>query len=262
MDIDPGSRDDQSGRRHVGVATPGGMKLTSHWQGKWPPDGGRVGRPTGRSTSPVTTVTPKARPRMRWTGNALPWDELDRLTLLTLTYPADWHRWCPDGTTFNRRLRAFRERWCRRWGVPPGARVLEFQPRALRPAQERFASHSHLYVDLPEDPELCHDGNTGGEVWDWARQAWWEIVTSDGSDHRSRSVHARPCFDGTYESRSTTTKRVGDGFWRESDELSQKAAPDGFDGVMRRGVWGMAPVEGLQEVDEDEFVKVRRMLRR
>ena len=65
-----------SPRRHVVVSTPGGMKLRSHWQGKAAPDGGRVGRSTGRSGSPVTTFTPKARRQMRWVWNALPWEQL------------------------------------------------------------------------------------------------------------------------------------------------------------------------------------------
>ncbi len=46
---------------------------------------------------------------MRWTWNALPWAEIERPMMITLTYPADWRTWCPDGATLKRHLRAFRE---------------------------------------------------------------------------------------------------------------------------------------------------------
>lgn len=100
-------------RRQVVVVTPGGMKIRSECHGPAPLDGGRVGRPTGRTGSPVTEFTAKARREMRWTWNALPWDDLDRLTIITLTYPADWRTYCPEGATLKRHLRAFRERWWR-----------------------------------------------------------------------------------------------------------------------------------------------------
>lgn len=261
MDVASGQHGSVGLRRHAVVATPGGMRIRSHWQGQAPPDGGRVGCPTGRSGSPVTGFTAKARRQMRWVWNALPWDDLDRLTLITLTYPADWRGCCPDGTALKGQFRAFRERWRRNWEAPRGAWVLEFQPRAYRPAHQQYAPHFHLYVELPEDAKLWHDGNSGGEVWDWARQAWWEIVKSGDVSHRYRGVHVRPCFYGPYADR-TDVKRVGDYFWRESGKLGQKVAPGGFEGVKRWDVWGMKPVETHQEVSEAEFVKLRRVLRR
>ena len=258
MDGEPGRRGGDSLRRHVVVATPGGMKLRSHWQGQAAPDGGRVGRSTGRSGSPVTTFTPKARRQMRWVWNALAWEQLDRLTLITLTYPAEWRTWCPDGGRLKHHLRAFRERWRRKWGAPRGVWVLEFQPREQRLAREQFAPHFHLYVELPEEAELWHDGNTGGEIWEWARRAWWEIVSSGDTSHRYRGVHVRPCFYGSFEDRSDV-KRVGDYFWRESGKLQQKIAPEGFEGVKRWDVWGTTPIEVQEEVGHAEFVKLRRV---
>ena len=85
-------------RRYAVVRSLGGVRLRSHSEGSAPvADGGRVGRVMGRAGSPVTALTPKARRQMRWVWNALPWDELDRLAMLTLTYPADWRRCAPDG---------------------------------------------------------------------------------------------------------------------------------------------------------------------
>ncbi|MGH9205974.1 MAG: hypothetical protein ACRD1G_05385, partial [Acidimicrobiales bacterium] len=70
--------------------------------------------------SPVTAFSAKARRQMRWVWNALEWDRLDRLTLITLTYPAEWRTWCPDGPILKKHFRAFRERWRRKWGAPRG----------------------------------------------------------------------------------------------------------------------------------------------
>ncbi|MGH9028177.1 MAG: rolling circle replication-associated protein [Acidimicrobiales bacterium] len=194
--------------------------------------------------------------------NAVPWDELDRLTMITLTYPSEWRAWCPDGPMLKRHLRAFRERWRRKWGAPRGVWVLEFQPRAHRPVHQQFAPHFHLYVELPEAAELWDDASNGGTIWDWARQAWWEILKSGDANHRRRGVHLRPCFYGRYGDGRENAKRVGDYLWRESGKLEQKAPPEGFEGVKWWDVWGMEPVEVESRVDVTEFVKMRRVLRR
>ena len=225
-------------------------------------DGGRLGRAGGRAGSPVTAFTPKARRQMRWVWNALPWDELRRLALLTLTYPANWRAWCPNGTVLRRHLRAFRERWRRKWGAPRGTWVLEFQPREERPVEERDAPHFHLYVDLPEAAVLEKDVTDGRDVWDWARQAWWEIVRSGERAHRFWGVHVRQCFYGGHGEAPANAKRVGDYLWRESGKLAQKSAPEGFEGVKWWDVWGMEPVEMEREIGRAEFVKMRRVMRR
>ncbi len=225
-------------------------------------DGGRAGRAGGRAGSPVTAFTAKARRQMRWVWNALPWDELDRLAMLTLTYPADWRRWCPDGAVLRRHLRAFRERWRRKWGAPRGTWTLEFQPREKRPVEQRDAPHFHLYVGLPEVAVLEEDVTDGRLVWDWARKAWWEIVGSRERAHRFWGVHLRLCFYGRYGKGRTNAKRVGDYLWRESGKLAQKAAPEGFGGVKWWDVWGMTPVEKKEEVGRTEFVQMRRVMRR
>jgi hypothetical protein len=141
--------------------------------------------------------------------------------------------------------------------------VLEFQPRAHRPVEQRFAPHFQVYIELPEEAELWHDGNNGGEIWDWAQQAWWEIVESDDPNHRRRGVHLGPCFySPEEETQRANAKRVGDYFWRESGKLGQKQSPEGFEGVKWWDVWGMVPVEVQQELLEADFVKIHRVLRR
>jgi len=249
-------------RRHSVVSSPGGVKLKSHWEGQGRIDGGRVGRVTGRSGSPVRVFTPKARRQMRWVWNALPWDELDRLVMLTLTYPGKWRRSCPDALALKRHLRAFRERWRRKWGAARGTWVLEFQPRKTRAVDEQYAPHVHLYVGLPEQAVLERDASDGRLVWEWARQTWWEIVGSGNGAHRYWGVHVRPCFYGRYGGGRQNAKRVGDYLWRESGKLEQKAVPEGFEGMKWWDVWGMAVVERGEEVGRSEFVKMRRVMRR
>jgi len=199
---------------------------------------------------------------MRWVWNALSWEELERLTMLTLTYPADWRGSCPDATTLKRHLRAFRERWRRKWGAPRGTWALEFQPRKTRPLEQQYAPHFHLYVGLPGAAVIEDDKTDGRPVWEWARQAWWEVVGSSDQAHRYWGVHVRPCFYGPYGSGRANAKRVGDYLWRESGKLAQKVAPDGFVGCKWWDVWGMNPVEHEQEIGSAEFLQMRRPLRR
>lgn len=204
----------------------------------------------------------KSRRQMRWVWNALPWEELDRLTMLTLTYPAEWRAWCPDAVTLKRHLRAFRERWRRKWGAPRGTWALEFQPRENRPPEQQYAPHFHLYVGLPDGAVVEEDNTDRRPVWEWARQAWWEIVGSGDAAHRYWGVHVRPCFYGRSGGGRENAKRVGDYFWRESGKLAQKEVPEGFTGCKWWDVWGMTPVEHEQEIGSAEFVQMRRPLRR
>lgn len=246
------------------VVTPGGVRLRSEWHGDGPSggDGGRAGRTTGRSGSPIRSFSAKARRDMRWTWNALPWHEIPRLCMITLTLPGDWRQWCPDGETFKRQLRAFRMRWHRKWGQPRGTWVREHQPRPSRPVWEQLAPHTHLCVGLPEGAVLEADPTDGRLVWDWARQAWWEIVRSGERGHRYWGVHVRPCFYGRFGDGQTNSKRVGDYLWRESGKLAQKEAPEEFAGVKWWDVWGLMPVEHEREIGSAEFVQMRRPLRR
>ena len=247
------------------VVTPGGMKLQRRWVDDTLPGphefrgGAARGAPgVGRLGRPVTGFSAKARRQMRWVWNALPWDEVPRLTMLTLTYPGDWRAVCPDGETLKRQLRAFRHRWTRRWSGPVGTWALEFQPRPMRPEPQRHAPHFHLFVGLPEEAVEERDKSDGRLMWDWARQAWWEVVGSGDIAHRWWGVHYRPCFYGRYGGGRENGKRVGDYLWRESGKLAQKEAPDGFDGVKWWAVWGMRPREAEQQISRDEFVAMRR----
>ena len=85
----------------------------------------------------------RSRMNMRRLFLSLPWELCGpRPALISLTYPAHWVRWVPDGRTWERHRKSFERRWVRRWGEPlVGVWVKEFQGTG-RP-------HLHLYVGLP-----------------------------------------------------------------------------------------------------------------
>jgi hypothetical protein len=251
------------------VASPGGVKLGRRWVQDTGIDGhefrsggtNRGTRNVGRLGRPVTGFTPKARRQMRWVWNALPWDEVANLAMVTLTYPGDWRAVCGDGDMLKRHLRAFRERWRRKWGGARGTWALEFQPRRSRPERQQHAPHYHLYVGLPEGALVERDSTDHRLVWDWARRSWHEVVGTGNYAHRYWGVHLRPCFYGRYGGGRENGKRVGDYLWRESGKLAQKEAPEGFEGVKWWDVWGLKPIEHEREITEEEFVKMRRPAR-
>lgn len=248
------------------VVSPGSYRLQRRWvrgsvssMGERMSGGSNRGTPgVGRTDRPVTEFSAKARRQMRQVWNALPWDEVPNLAMVTLTYPGDWRPWCPDGRKLKDQLRAFRERWRRKWGGAVGTWTLEFQPRPSRPEHERLAPHFHLYVGIPDGAVIEADATDGRLVWDWARKAWWEIVGSGNPAHRYWGVHVRPCFYGRFGGGRQNGKKVGDYLWRESGKLAQKEAPEGFEGVKWWDVWGMKPREVEAQISEAAFVEMRR----
>src|SRR4051812_13633104 len=61
--------------------------------------------------------------------------------------------------------------------------------------------------------------------------------------------------------RARDGKRVGDYLWRESGKLAQKEAPEGFEGVKWWDVWGMKKIEHERQVEQGEFIAIRRPAR-
>jgi hypothetical protein len=156
-----------------------------------------AGAGKGRGDSGLST---RSRMNMRRLFLSLPWELCaPRPALISLTYPADWVRWVPNGRTWERHRKSFERRWVRRWSEPlVGVWVKEFQG-TRRP-------HLHLYVGLPtamttedftglrERTLLRHrlerqygtyegrkrtppiGGEHGGEFGLWLRQAWSDVV--------------------------------------------------------------------------------------
>ena len=218
----------------------------------------------------------RSRMNMRRLFLSLPWELCGpRPALISLTYPADWVRWVPDGRTWERHRKSFERRWVRRWGEPlVGVWVKEFQGTG-RP-------HLHLYVGLPtamsaedfaglrERTLLRHrlerihgtyegrkrvppiGGDHGGEFGLWLRQAWSEVVGTKpyepgstlsrferGGAHHARGADVAVMFWSDEAEQAADRTKVADYLAREAGKWRQKMPPAGFVGVGRfYGSWG------------------------
>jgi hypothetical protein len=242
------------------IVSPGGVKLKrqairSDQDGaqvvKASVVGGGGDKPRAAKRGRITEFTAKSRQEMRWTFNALPWETVPgRLAMVTLTYPVEFPR---SGETIKSHFAAFQNRWRRRYGRGPvGAWALEFQ--------ERGAPHFHFYVGLPDESEVVWDPVVGQWVWEWALEAWFEIVGSGESDHRAWGVNVQLSAS---EEKRVNGLRVGEYFWRESGKWIQKQVPEGFEDV--GAFWrysGMKKVEYATSIRRDEYVRIRRPLLR
>lgn len=275
------------------------VRLSRHWEpeeGRLVPGGGggsNAGR-AGPSTAGRTQerFSQRSRRTMRWQFSGLPWELLGpRPALVTLTYPGDWRRWCPDARAFVRHRKALRERWVRKWGQPVGVWIVEFQPRLHRPEYMRDAPHVHAYVGLPlgmdaEEYEVLqrrtqarrvavrergkYDAHGGagpivGGFSSWLRDSWWEIVGSEERSHRLRGVDVSVAFWSQRAAETADRMRTGDYFWRESGKYAQKAAPDGFGGLAWYGRWGkevgfLPSSTRLDDVPDAVYYGFRRMV--
>jgi len=127
------------------VIAPGVLQLdghdleTSYWADARAINSRHPGRDIKRGE--VTAWTRKSRARMTVKLASLDWSYLESGTglpaMITLTYPADWLPFAPDGPAVKRHLKALLLRWERAWGDPlTGAWKLEFQRRG--------APHVHI----------------------------------------------------------------------------------------------------------------------
>jgi hypothetical protein len=202
----------------------------------------------------------------------LRWEALPRPLLFTLTYPADWGRWCPDGRALERHREAFTKRWRRQWGEPMvGLWSKEFQ-KVGRP-------HVHLYLGLPEAVSALEyeglrertllgkrlesslgkyegrrnvpaiGGKFGGDFGYWCRVAWTEVVTG-GEDryHAVRGVDARVFFFSDKAEEEADRLKVAEYLATEVGKRYQKQPPDGFGGVGR--YWGILGEDRLRQRPE------------
>lgn len=114
----------------------------------------------------VQGFSPAARKRMLEMLNKL---QFQRITFVTLTYPAVWN---PDGHEYKKHLRRFRARIERKFGKVRVLWRLEFQ--------QRGAPHYHLlFFDAPWIEK------------EWLSNAWWGSVGSKDKDHLQYGTNIR-----------------------------------------------------------------------
>lgn len=185
------------------------------------------------------------------------------LVHVTLTYPAAERPM--DGRVSAGHLRAFRDRWRRRFGADPvGLWKREFQANG--------SVHYHLWLIRPGSPSVDLDslpagvatrhgpgGATSLAVSDrdlraWVAEAWAGVVKAKSQAHRKAGTKVAPWegSPGAYIAAYTVSK---------SAKEYQHKLPAGFVHPGRWwGLWGIAPRWEEVEITREEFFAIRRRM--
>jgi hypothetical protein len=183
----------------------------------------------------------RSRRRLAKSCAAIPWGATP-FYFVTLTYPAEWST---DGKRIKADLNQFRTEWSRRFGLPLAVWKLEFQRRG--------APHFHLAIAQP-------DGVSMEVLRYWVGHTWNRIAGDGDVDHLRVALHPKTVEvmvkpPSAYFSSHGEHGRDSKGY--------QNEVPDGFEDVGRFwGFWNLAPDWNEYELSLDEFVAVRRMMRR
>jgi hypothetical protein len=196
------------------------------------------------------------------------------LAMVTLTYPGDWLAVAPDGKSAKRHLALFRQRWFRALGWRlDGAWKLEFQrARGWRSDDCRDyglstgeqAPHFHLLVPVP--------ALVGGVDFNaWLSAIWADVVGAVG-DERARHEGAGTNVDFGRTARMSDPKRCAIYFLKHGsksldDKEYQHVVPSAWaepgKGPGRFwGFWGMKLATVVVDLDLEDWVTARRVLRR
>lgn len=205
--------------------------------------GGSLEQIGGGRRKAVQGFSKAARRRLFQTVAAIPWDRYGRTFLTTLTYPGkEAPDFVPtDGRKAKAQLRAFKERWRRKWGPIKAVWKLEFQ--------RRKAVHWMLLVVAP-------DGVEPKALEAWCRQVWWEIVGSGSKDHLT---HGASVIDWEGDPSHYFAKYA---VKAESKEY-QHEVPEWYTRVGRFwGLWGIAPEWEEATLTPGQFVALRRLVLR
>jgi len=216
---------------------------------------GLVAHPSRRGC--VSEWSRKSRARMVRRLSTLDWsglrcDRLRRPAMVTLTYPGDWLRWCPDAATVKRHLRSFRSALERKLGPCPGVWKLEFQLRG--------APHVHLLLSVPR----------GSVFRDWCRSTWARIVRATGQDRAYHEL-AGVSVDFREGERYSDPQRIAVYFSKHGAASGSKeyqhrppeAWLDGDGAGTGRwwGYWRLRPLEVEAIVPREAAVEAARVLR-
>jgi hypothetical protein len=179
----------------------------------------------------------ESRRRLAKSCAAIPWGTA-KFYFVTLTYPGEWSS---DGRQVKRHLDNLRRSWTDRYGLPLAVWKMEFQRRG--------APHFHLAIAAP-------DGVPMEVVRRWLAGTWFRIVASGDERHlvagTQLDVMQKP--PTAYFSSHGQHGRDKKGY--------QNEIPDGYEDAGRFwGFWNLAPEWVEHELDRDEFVQARRMMR-
>lgn len=199
--------------------------------------------------------------------------------MVTLTYPGDWLAVAPSGRAVKRHMEVFRKRFARAWGEPlVGLWKLEFQRRG--------APHIHCFIVPPS-------GRADGMSFPtWLSRVWADVVAHPDPEQRRRHLLAGTGVDRAEGLRALDPRRLAVYFLKHSsknqdDKEYQHIVPEPWRQPGRGpgrfwGVWGsvgrrvyradqrrhVRAVPELRravvkvEVDRDDFLAVKRIIRR
>lgn len=167
--------------------------------------------------------------------------------LITLTWPGAFSG-NPDH--WKAQLSAFRLRWGRQYDKPMrGMWVMEWQrPRPHGGSAGAAGPHFHIVAALP-------DGAGFADAESFAKTSWNAIVAPGHTDHLEHGADMKPANVVTapvYLAREVGKKR--------QKELPPEWAATGAGRWW--GVWGLEVVEHSTTITQDEFMRLRRALRR
>lgn len=217
----------------------------------------------------VTEWSARSRSRMLETFATLDLSPVRELpgtpAMLTLTYPGDWQRFAPQSEVARRHLQRFRDRWRREIGPTFMLWKREFQRRG--------APHYHLFAVVP-----LYVGKAQEPFRHWLSRTWNEIVYAGHygpfteADEAGRRDHLRAgtAVDFERSSRATDPRRLATYFLKHGtksrdDKEYQHVVPHAWrEASVGRfwGVWGFEKAVAHVDLDLEDYVVLRRTLRR
>ena len=210
----------------------------------------------------ITEMSKKAKLRLVRKAASVDWaesiqdrrqvDPTVRYVMVTLTYPGDWRRWCPDPETLTKHRRIFEKRAGRATGYPPtGLWKREFQ--------RRKAPHIHYWMAAP----MMVDGEAFSQ---WLSRTWYEIVGSGDERH----LRAGTRVDWNKSLNMSDTARVAvyfAGYSINKDKGYQDEPPEDWhtkDGSIGRswGAVGLTDAIVESEISDEVLIEIRRLVRK
>jgi hypothetical protein len=247
-----GDEDKTKPNRHFVSLSPGMVKVSK--QSKLPGP-----KPINyQSRKPITEWSSKSRSNMvsvLCSLDYLPMFQSGNVpALITLTYPKNFQKLCPDSATGRRHLKLLKQRYERKFGKLIAIYKWEFQ-RSGSP-------HIHLFLVPP----------SGANFKEWLSNTWADVVGESDPIEYEKHVKAGTAVDYAKGSKSSDPKRIVVYFLKHSSPTIngqkeyQNQPPEFWKaaGSVGRfwGRWGLEVAQMKVEVSEDEAKFVARTLRR